>query len=342
MIAVPVVSILVTTYNQEAYIGQALDSLLAQECPFGYEILVGEDCSTDGTRAICIEYAKSHPDKIRLFLNEQNKGLLKNYFDLMEQARGMYLSDCGGDDYWLTTDRLKRQVELLQQHPEVSLVFGNWQILNQKDQQLEINKAGRSEDWYEAGRFGKEAIKDYLNERNFPRVVLSASCLRTAWLKEVMHGHPELFLGKGVVCEDLPMTLCLLNKGPFYLMKDEVLVYRVLEKSTSHSLTVGECLKGFSYDVFMQTLDLAESLGLSISDLGPYLKKDIPHFIFYAFVTRDIEWMECIVRDLRKYGIRLTRKQQFLYACIRTPWLNGLVLRAYSWLKGSPDKKLGI
>ncbi|MDD2612459.1 MAG: glycosyltransferase, partial [Bacteroidales bacterium] len=74
MNTIPTVSILVITYNQEAYIGKALDSLLMQECPFDYEILVGEDCSTDGTRNICLEYAKNNPDKIRLFLNEKNKG----------------------------------------------------------------------------------------------------------------------------------------------------------------------------------------------------------------------------------------------------------------------------
>ena len=71
----PLVSILVAAYNQEAYIARTLDSLLGQDCPFDYEILVGEDCSTDATRDICREYANQHPGKIRLFLNADNKVL---------------------------------------------------------------------------------------------------------------------------------------------------------------------------------------------------------------------------------------------------------------------------
>jgi len=218
---IPVASILVVTYNQEVYIGKTLDCLLMQECPFDYEILIGEDCSTDQTRNICIEYSRKHPDKIRLFLNEQNKGLINNYFDLLEHARGTYLADCGGDDCWLTTDKLKRQVELLVKHPEVGLVYGNWQKLYQKNNLLETNKTGVNDDWFNPRYYGSEAVRDYLNGRNFPKVVLSTSCFRADWLMDALQNNRDLFRGKAVVCEDLPITLCLLSKGPFYLMKAE-------------------------------------------------------------------------------------------------------------------------
>jgi len=311
----PLVSVLITAYNQEKYIAKTLDCVLMQECPFDYEILIGEDCSTDQTSYICLEYAKNHPDKIRLFLNKENKGLVNNYFDLLEQARGIYLTDCGGDDYWLTTDKLSRQVEILIRNPEVSLVYSNWQMLHQESGLLEADRADRSEDWFIPEYYGPEAVKDYLNIRNIPRVVLSTACFRGDWLKEFIQKKQDLFRGKQVVCEDLPITLVLLHKGPFYLMKEELMVYRVLEKSVSHSEKIGDTLKGFSYKVFLQTLDLAFGLGLSEKEIRPYVNKALPDLIFYAFISEDREWMNLIVKDLKRLGIKLNFKQIIMYTC---------------------------
>jgi len=69
------VSICTITYNHEKYLEKALDSFLMQEVNFDYEILIGEDCSMDSTREICIEYKKKYPDKIKLLLNEKNIGV---------------------------------------------------------------------------------------------------------------------------------------------------------------------------------------------------------------------------------------------------------------------------
>lgn len=325
----PLVSVLVTTYNQEAYIGKTLDSLLMQDCAFDYEILIGEDCSTDQTRNICQEYARNHPHKIRLFLNEQNKGLIKNYFDLLGQASGFYMADCGGDDCWLTTDKLSRQVDLMEKYPELSMVYGNWQKYYQINGTLETNMSGIDNDWFKPGCFGLQAVKDYLNERAFPRLVLGTSLFRTDWMKEQIAQYPELFLGKYVVCEDLPMTLCMLLKGPVYLMKEELMVYRVLEKSSSHS----DSLKDFSYPVFLQTMELAFRLSLSVDDIRPYTQKALPNLVFSAFETNDKAWMLQIGKDLKRYGVKCSFKQKIQYVCTLNQWLHGLVFCAYKSLK---------
>jgi len=326
----PLVSILVVTYNQELYIGKTLDSLLEQDCPFPYEILVGEDCSTDQTRAICQSYAEHHPDKIRLFLNETNKGFINNYFDILEQAKGQYLADCGGDDYWISRDKLRLQVEILEKYPEVSMVFGNWQILHQNTGLLDQNQSGIQADWFDASRKGVKAAEDYLNRRNFPRMVLSTACFRTHWTKELIHSAPSLFRGENIVCEDLPLTLGLLLKGPFYLMKEEWMVYRVLEKSVSHSETTAACLKGFSFNVFLQTWTLAATLKLHPQNLRPYLNRTLPDFVHFAFVTQDREWISLIRQKCRSLGIPWRFKQKFLYFCVQNPTLNRSLLWLYN------------
>lgn len=329
MNAKPLVSVLVITYNQKDYIAKTLDCLLMQVCPFDYEILVGEDCSTDGTRAICEDYARRYPDKIRLFLNASNKGLVNNYFDLLDEATGYYLADCGGDDYWLTTDKLAKQVALMKLYPTLSMVAGNWQKYDQKTGNLETNLSDSVADWYQPGYMGVEAVKDYLNKRNFPRIVLGTSVFRADWMKEQIQRFPELFRGDLVVCEDLPMILCLLLKGPIYLMKEELMTYRVLEKSTSHS----DSLKDFSYPVFIETLDLIQKLGLPLTDVEPYLKKELPNLVFSAFLTNDQSWMREIAQDLKKYGVKWGFKQKIQYSCTINQCAHAIVYTLYRALK---------
>ena len=88
------------TYNQQRYIAQAINSALDQRTTFPIEIIVGEDCSTDGTREIVTELAKANPDRIRLRLAEENQGGKLNFVRTLEQARGEYVVILEGDDYF--------------------------------------------------------------------------------------------------------------------------------------------------------------------------------------------------------------------------------------------------
>ncbi len=119
------VSVVVTTYNHERFIAQALDSVLMQETDFPYEILVTEDCSTDATRAIAGEYAARHPDRIRLFFSERNLGSNEVGARAIRAARGEYLAQLDGDDYWTSRHKLQRQGDYLDAHPGCAVCFHN-------------------------------------------------------------------------------------------------------------------------------------------------------------------------------------------------------------------------
>ena len=308
----PLVSVLVVTYNQEEFISQTIESLLDQDCQFKYEILIGEDCSTDKTREICQSYEKKYPGIVRLFLNDENKGFIKNYFSLFSHVRGKYIADCGGDDYWIYTEKLRKQVEILENHPDVSLVYGNWQILIEKDNKLRNNLAEITKDWFDKNNYGKTAVSNYLNYRIMPRVVLSSSCFRKDWLKESMENHKPLFFGDGVVCEDLPISMALLIKGPFYLMKEELMVYRILENSVSHSQNREKYVKGFAWKAFLQTVNLATTLGLKTNEIKPYLKSVFPEFVLNAFIFGDKKWLNEIRMSSTELNIVPGIKQKIL------------------------------
>ncbi len=119
------VSVLVTAYEHERYIAQALDGILEQDVDFSFEVLVGDDASTDGTRAVIAEYARAHPQTIRTFLPDTNLGLGGKaiFAELVERARGDFLAVLDGDDFWIEAGKLRRQVSYLEEHPECSMCF---------------------------------------------------------------------------------------------------------------------------------------------------------------------------------------------------------------------------
>lgn len=119
----PKLSVLMITYNQEKYIAQALDSVLMQEVHFDYEIVIGEDCSTDGTRKILLEYQQKHPERIRLLLPEKNLGMLPNFMQTYLACEGEYVAILEGDDFWTDATKLQKQVEFLDNHRECAICF---------------------------------------------------------------------------------------------------------------------------------------------------------------------------------------------------------------------------
>lgn len=115
------------TFNHKDFIRQCLDGMLMQETTFPYEIIVYDDCSTDGTREIVKEYAALHPDKIRTVLPEENQYsklgdvVLENF--VLPVAKGKYVALCEGDDYWNDAQKLQKQATWMEQHPDYSVTF---------------------------------------------------------------------------------------------------------------------------------------------------------------------------------------------------------------------------
>ena len=120
------VTVLLTTYNHEKYIAQALDTVLMQETEFDYEIVVLEDCSTDRTRGVLLGYQKQYPGKIRLRLAERNESTSSRPFaEEFQASSSPYIAMLDGDDYWTSSKKLQKQVEFLEAHPDCVLCFHN-------------------------------------------------------------------------------------------------------------------------------------------------------------------------------------------------------------------------
>ena len=123
------VSVCVVTYNQEKYIRQCLQSIVDQETDFVFEVIVGDDCSTDRTRAIVQEFAERYPRIIRLIFHEKNVGPFKNYCAVHLLARGEYVAHCDGDDYYLPL-KLSTQASFLDNNPTCVMAAHRVKILD--------------------------------------------------------------------------------------------------------------------------------------------------------------------------------------------------------------------
>ncbi|MEA5527945.1 glycosyltransferase family 2 protein [Nodularia spumigena] len=131
----PLVSVWLLTYNHKNFIDEAINSILVQQTNFSYEIVIGDDCSTDGTNEIIRNYQTQYPDKIRLLLAKRNlwqplpgiQGVTS--VALYQTCRGKYIALCEGDDYWTDPLKLQKQVDFLEANPEYSGAFHDIQLL---------------------------------------------------------------------------------------------------------------------------------------------------------------------------------------------------------------------
>lgn len=131
----PLVSICCITYNHASYIRQCIEGFLMQKTNFSYEIIINDDCSTDGTTEIIQEYVDKYPNLIIPIYHDENeyqkgiRGMFINY--VFPKARGKYLALCEGDDYWIDPLKLQKQILFLENNQHISYVFSGRLINNE-------------------------------------------------------------------------------------------------------------------------------------------------------------------------------------------------------------------
>jgi len=209
----PIVSIWLTTYNHEAFIAQSIESILMQKTSFSYEIVIGEDCSTDNTRAIVKEYKSKYPDKIRLLLPEKNLGMIGMFKASFALCSGHYVAWMDGDDYWTDPLKLQNQVDFLEAHPDYVLHFHRVNFLDGKGNiTLGYSPPNLNSD-------NSLETKHFL--KGYNPVASSSVIHRNVTMGEL----PEWLLD--LVFLDYGLYLLLLRFGKFKYSEENMAVYRV-------------------------------------------------------------------------------------------------------------------
>jgi glycosyltransferase involved in cell wall biosynthesis len=136
----PLVSIMLITYNQEHFITDAIESFLMQKCSFPFEIVIGDDASSDNTQKIIKDYYSRFPLIIKPILNPMNLGPLRNAINVLEQCAGKYIALCEGDDYWTDPDKLQIQIDFLENNSDYVLSYHNVIAINVSDDKRTRNE----------------------------------------------------------------------------------------------------------------------------------------------------------------------------------------------------------
>ena len=129
----PLVSICCITYNHERYIKDALEGFVKQKTDFPFEIIISDDCSTDKTHDIILDYKKKHPNLFRDVSPEANLGVIENWKHVHQEAKGELIAFCEGDDYWTDQYKLQKQATFMLSHSGCGLSITDFQYQNDND-----------------------------------------------------------------------------------------------------------------------------------------------------------------------------------------------------------------
>lgn len=214
------------SYNQEKYLRHTLDCILAQKCNYSFEIVIGDDGSSDNSRAIILEYQQRHPGIIKVLPKAPNKGILKNYADVVKACSGKYIAFCHCDDYWHDPLKLEKQVSFLEKNPEFEFVHTDVNVYVEGINKT-INAFNSQHQKYIPDG---DVFNDFLAGKFFIFTV-TACYTRKAIEKYVNYDE---FIKEGFMYEDLPTWLSLAKHVKFKYLPDSTSTYRVVENSHSH------------------------------------------------------------------------------------------------------------
>lgn len=207
----PKLSVAMITYNHEKFIEQALDSVLMQKVDFEYEIIIGDDISTDRTREILLRYQQQHPDTIRLLLYETKMGPGGNLYNVLHNCSGEYVALLEGDDYWSAPQKLQTQVDYLDAHPRCVLCSHPVEIYSENKREF----VGKDELPTDKLSFD---LADFLAGRFQPRLLAS------------VYRRNAIILPKWIVslnAVDIVLIMLLVHEGTLDLVNKFYAVYRI-------------------------------------------------------------------------------------------------------------------
>lgn len=221
----PLVSVVCLTFNHANFIRETLEGFVNQKTQFSFEVIVHDDCSTDSTAEIILDYASRYPEIIKPLIRTENQyrkygefsAILKHCYD---ECYGRYIALCEGDDYWTDALKLQKQVDYLESHPGFGMCYTRARCYEQ-----DASRFGS--DWGGAN----ETFTDFLKSGN------TVPTLTTLFRKDLIEGYYEEVVPgeKKWPMADYPMWLYFSKVSEVKFLPEVTGVYRALTESASHS-----------------------------------------------------------------------------------------------------------
>ena len=298
----PKLSVILITYNHEKYIEKALDSVLSQVTDFPFEIVIGDDCSPDDTKNIIREYRDKYPDIIRIVHREKNTGRpTLNVYETTMKCRGDYLAYLEGDDYWTDSDKLQKQMDFLNEHPEYIACTHSHKMIDDNGNDITDPEILKISDMYKWS--GEFTMDDFEKSGFWPGHY--ASVVSKNIYKNKKHDYTILYKSHDFV-DDGQILLFLLMEGKIYRLDDEMSVWRYVKKAGGNSWTSRSMKRNIQKEDILMSMELMKWLEKEYS-LRDYAKikakKDFETALYlYASSPSKENWQT--VREIFEYNIK--------------------------------------
>lgn len=281
--SLPVVSVHMITYNHEPYIRQAIDSVLSQQVDFPFEIVIGEDCSRDNTRALALAYQERHPSIVRVITSGSNVGMMKNAHRTFEATRGKYVAYCEADDYWQDPLKLQKQVRFLEQNPRCSLVCSDYDVL--------YEDTGRHDRYHnrsnglDPGRIGN--VRKIIRGTPSSGILTCTVMARRNLLVRAVEKNADLLAGDTPQPSgDTPLWAALFVEGPVGYIDESMATYRRVEVSATRNPSKAGLLRT-SIAMKRQMLQLSERFDVPESEQALHRRDLQLRLLRLAYFERD-------------------------------------------------------
>jgi len=297
----PLLSVIFITYNHEKYVKKALMSVLNQKTNFDFEVIVGEDCSTDSTREILTEIYNQYPDKVKLLFREKNLGRpTLNVYQTTMECRGKYLAYLEGDDYWTDEYKLQKQVDFLESHPEYIACSHSCLLIDENDDEIVDEEHKKVADMYIWS--GKFTFDDYKKKGkwagHYATIVSRNIYLENKYDYTILYKAHD-FVDDGVI------LMFLLIQGDIFRMDETMSAWRYVRKKDGgnwNSLSIKRnIVKEDCYLVKTLLKWCEEAVGLS--DFGVSLAKRDFDSALNAFLHKPNRDNLQYLKDMYEYNI---------------------------------------
>jgi glycosyltransferase involved in cell wall biosynthesis len=252
----PLISVILITYNQEQYIRQALDGIMAQETDYPFEVIIGEDYGTDNTRAICQEYVSKFP-MIRFAPQDRNLGVTGNWINCINHSKGKYFIDCAGDDYWSNPKKIQIQADFMESNPDCVVCITDYDTLYVKSGKIVRNTYTSSGTRPMEGRIQKEILSGSAN------ICSGSFCIRKETFDRFI--PTQDFVRLAFPREDWPALIILTAHGDLRYIPVSTITYRVGQESITRTSDYEEIINRAQQDKVM-----TEYLFTLFPEWGPF------------------------------------------------------------------------
>lgn len=242
-------SIYVATYNHEKYIARALKSIMMQKTTYKYEVWVGEDCSTDGTRQILKKIERNLPDSFHIIYREHNmhQEKIRNGDDLKKRCKGKYIIALEGDDFWTDENKIEKQINFLEKNPEYIAVAHDCVVVDKHSKITDEEYPSCKEEIYTFRHLASEILPGQLTTVMYRREFLN-------------NPANALILNSGVQPGDRAIYFGLLCNGKIYCMQEKMSAYRHITQEGA-SWSANYMYRYANWKLFYKTLlDYSKSI----------------------------------------------------------------------------------